>query len=300
MSEAATGTEGGDLHGKLCLVTGATSGHGLAVAHALAARGADLVLHGRSAAKCAGVQAEIADRTGRAPETLVCDLASRADVARAAEAFVASGRPLHLLVNNAGLVNLNRILNDDGFELTFAVNYLSMFHLTLRLLGPLRKAAPARIVNIGSDSYRIGTLEVDNLQLERGYSVAKAYSNSKLAVLHFTLELARRLEGTGITVNAVDPGPVASNIGANNPGWLYKLASPMIRYLFPSPARAARTALWVATDPALSSRTGGYYRSLRHRADPLPHEDRRLSSELWQKSAELTDLAVEAAAVSTP
>lgn len=300
MSDPGRAAETGEhsLSGKLCLVTGATSGHGLAVAHALADRGADLVLLGRSAEKCAAVQSEIAERTGRAPATLLCDLASRADVERAAAEFIATGRPLHLLVNNAGLVNLSRVTNDDGFELTFAVNYLSMFQLTLSLLEPLRKSAPARIVNIGSDSYRIGTLELDNLQLERGYSVAKAYSNSKLAILHFTLELARRLEGTGVTVNAVDPGPVASNIGANNPGWLYKLASPMIKYLFPSAARAARTAVWVATDPALASSTGGYYRSLKHRSDPLSSEDLQLSSGLWQKSAELTGMEDVAAALS--
>jgi NAD(P)-dependent dehydrogenase (short-subunit alcohol dehydrogenase family) len=293
-SASVTGEE---LRGKVCLVTGATSGHGRAVAHALAARGGDLVLLGRSASKCAELQTEIADTTGKEPATLVCDLSSRAEVARGAGEFIATGRPLDVLVNNAGLVNLSRVTNEDGFELTFAVNYLSMFHLTLRLLEPLQKTAPARIVNIGSDSYRVGTLDLDNLQLDQGYSVAKAYSNSKLAILHFTLELARRIEGTGVTANAVDPGPVASNIGANNPGLLYSLAKPMIKYLFPSPARAARTAIRVACEPGLAEVSGGYFRSLEQRARPLKEEDRALSAALWDKSVEMTGLGAEAAAL---
>jgi NAD(P)-dependent dehydrogenase (short-subunit alcohol dehydrogenase family) len=298
VSGTANGNPSGELQGKRCLVTGATSGHGRAVAHALALRGADLTILGRSAAKCEEVRAEIEAKAGRPPEVLLCDLASRRDVARCADEFVASGEPLDLLVNNAGLVNLNRVLNDDGFEMTFAVNYLSMFHLTLRLLGPLQKSAPSRVVNIGSDSYRIGKLALDNLQLDRGYSVAKAYSNSKLAILHFTLELARRVEGTGVTVNTVDPGPVASNIGANNPGVLYKLAQPMIKYLFPSAVRAARTAVWVATDPLLADASGGYYRSLKHRDRPLGDEDRALSTGLWERSVEMTGVETEAAALA--
>jgi NAD(P)-dependent dehydrogenase (short-subunit alcohol dehydrogenase family) len=298
VSDTRSGSTIGELDGKLCLVTGATSGHGRAVAQALAAKGADLVLLGRSASKCAELRAEIESQTGRAPATLICDLSSRKEVARAAAEFIASERPLHLLVNNAGLVNLSRVVNDDGFELTFAVNYLSMFHLTLRLLEPLRNSAPARIVNIGSDSYRVGTLDLDNLQLDQGYSVAKAYSNSKLAILYFTRELARRIEGSGVTVNAVDPGPVASNIGANNPGLLYQLAKPMIKHLFPSAARAARTAVWVATDPALASASGGYYRSMKHRPEPLRDEDRAKSVGLWEKSVLLTEVQAEAAALS--
>ena len=296
MSDSATSVSD-ELRGKVCLVTGATSGHGRAVAHALAARGGELVLLGRSASKCAELQREIAEVTGRQPATLLCDLGSRAEVARAADEFIASGRSLDVLVNNAGLVNLSRVVNEDGFEMTFAVNYLSMFALTLRLIEPLRKTAPARIVNIGSDSYKVGTLDLDNLQLERGYSVAKAYSNSKLAILHFTLELARRIEGTGVTANAVDPGPVASNIGANNPGVLYSLAKPMIKYLFPSAERAARTAVRVACEPGLADVSGGYFRSLKQRARPLKEEDRALSAALWERSVEMTGLEAEAAAL---
>lgn len=281
-----------DMTGRVCLVTGASDGHGRAVAKALARAGADVVLLGRDPQKCEAAQREIAEATGRKPGVLLCDLVNRTDVDRAADEYLSSGRPLHLLVNNAGLVNLHRRLNAAGLEQTFAVNYLAMFHLTLRLLDRLKESAPARIVNISSDTYKIAKLELDNLQLERGYSVSQAYGRSKLAIVYFSLELARRIEGTGVTVNAVDPGPVASNIAANNPGLLYSLAKPMIRYLFPSAARAARTCLLVATDPALETSTGGYWRSRKRRERPLKNPDLELAAGLWCESVRLTGVNV--------
>jgi NAD(P)-dependent dehydrogenase (short-subunit alcohol dehydrogenase family) len=276
------------MTGRVCLVTGASDGHGRAVAEALAGAGADVVLLGRNREKCERARREIAEATGRKPDVLLCDLSSRMQVDRAADGFLASGRPLHLLVNNAGLVNLHRRVNAEGVEETLAVNYLAMFQLSLRLFERLKQSAPARIVNISSDSYKIARLELDDLQLERSYSVAQAYARSKLAILYFTLELARRIEGTGVTANAVDPGPVASNIAANNPGVLYSLAKPMIRYLFPSAARAARTCLRVATDPALERSSGGYWRSLRRRERPLAQPDPELAAGLWREAVRLT------------
>jgi NAD(P)-dependent dehydrogenase (short-subunit alcohol dehydrogenase family) len=282
-----------DLRGRVCLVTGASDGHGRAVAVGLARLGADLVLLGRNLEKTRRVQAEIAAGCGgKAPEIVLCDLASREAIDRAAAEWLAAGRPLHVLVNNAGLVSQARQENAEGIELTFAVNYLAMFQLTLRLLPRLRESAPARIVNVSSDTYRIASLDFDDLQLVRGYSFMRAYARSKLAITLFTLELARRLEGSAVTVNAVDPGPVASNIGANNPGLAYRLAGPLIRALFPSPERAARTALMLASDPALAGATGGYYRSGRRREHPVAR-DAATAERLWRTSAALTgaDLA---------
>ena len=278
-----------DMTGRVCLVTGASDGHGRAVAAALAAAGADLILLGRNRQKCLAAQNEIAEAPGRRPDILLCDLMNRTEVDGAADEFLTSGRPLHLLVNNAGLVNLRRQLNTEGLEQTFAVNYLATFQLTLRLFERLRQSAPARVVNVSSDSYKIAKLDLEDLQLERSYSVSQAYARSKLAILLFTLELARRIEGTGVTANAVDPGPVASNIAANNAGLLYSLARPMIRTLFPSPAKAARTCLLIATDPALATSTGGYWRSRKRRDRPLSSPNRQLAEGLWRKSVELTD-----------
>jgi NAD(P)-dependent dehydrogenase (short-subunit alcohol dehydrogenase family) len=283
-----------DMSGRVCLVTGASDGHGRAVAEALAGAGADVVLLGRNPEKCARAQREIAAACGRAPDVLLCDLMNRTDVDRAADEYLASGRPLHLLVNNAGLVNLRRQVNAEGLEQTFAVNYLAMFQLTLRLFERLRQSAPARIVNISSDTYKIAKLELDNLQLERGYSVSQAYGRSKLAIVHFTLELSRRIAGSGVTANAVDPGPVASNIAANNPGLLYALAKPMIRHLFPSAARAARTCLLIACDPALATSSGGYWRSRKRRERPLQDPDPELTAALWRESVRLTGVDLPA------
>ncbi|MGI9591660.1 MAG: hypothetical protein ACR2P8_09855 [Myxococcota bacterium] len=124
--------------------------------------------------------------------------------------------------------------------------------------------------------------------------MSQAYARSKLAILYFTLELARRLDGTGVTANAVDPGPVASNIAANNPGFLYSLAKPMIRHLFPSAARAAGTCLQVACDPALAEASGGYWRSQKRRERPLARPDPRLSVGLWQEAVRLTGVDLSA------
>jgi NAD(P)-dependent dehydrogenase (short-subunit alcohol dehydrogenase family) len=213
--------------------------------------------------------------------------AAGAALDRAASELLAGGRPLHVLVNNAGLVSQARQVNAEGNELTLAVNYLATFQLTLRLLPRLLESAPARIVNVGSDTYRMASLDFADLQLERGYTFLRAYGRSKLAILYFTLELARRLEGRGVDVNAVDPGPVASNIGANNPGLAYRIAGPIIRHLFPSPERAARTAMMLAAEPALAGATGGYWRSGRRRERPVEF-DPALSQRLWRWSAERT------------
>ena len=275
------------IEGKVCLVTGATDGHGRALAMQLAALGANVVVHGRNPEKCADVQREIAARNGgKLPQVLLCDLASRASIDAAAEEYLASGRPLDLLVNNAGLVSLTRQESVDGHELVLAVNFFAMFQLTLRLWPRLVASAPARVINLSSDTYKIGNLDLDNLALEP-YSVANAYSRSKLAVVYFTRELARRAAGQGVTVNAVDPGPVASNIGANNPGLLYTIAKPMIKYLFPSADRAARTAMMLATDPDLKDASGGYYRSMKLRENPLDF-DADFSQRLWSIASETT------------
>ena len=152
-----------DLRGRTCLVTGSTDGHGKAVALALAARGADVVLHARNREKALAVQAEVARAGGgKTPELLLADFASPAAIDRAVAEYLASGRPLHVLVNNAGLVGLSRRVDEAGHELTFAVNYLAMFRLTLGLLPRLRESAPARIVNVGSDTYKIARLDFDD------------------------------------------------------------------------------------------------------------------------------------------
>jgi NAD(P)-dependent dehydrogenase (short-subunit alcohol dehydrogenase family) len=275
------------LAGRVCLVTGATSGHGRAVAMGLARHGAELVVLGRSAERCAQVQAEIAAATGRPPDVVLCDLASRREIDRAADELLAARRPLHALVNNAGLVSLARRESPDGVELTLAVNYLAMFQLTLRLLPLLLAGAPARIVNVSSDTHRIARLDLDDLELRRRYGMLRAYGRSKLAIVLFTRELARRLAGSGVSCNAVDPGPVCSNIGSDNPGLAYRLVGPLIRALFPSPERAARLAIELVASPALDGRSCEYWRLGKPRRPSVAGES-ALAPRLWERSEALT------------
>jgi NAD(P)-dependent dehydrogenase (short-subunit alcohol dehydrogenase family) len=287
-----------DVHAderKVALVTGATNGHGLAVARALARAGWHVIVHGRAPDRVSGVQRTIAAETGREPEALLCDLASGPDIDRAAAELIARDpdRRLHLLVNNAGGVWPRRVESAEGVEMTFAVNYLAAFRLTLRLVDLLKRSAPARIVNVSSDMHRLVSLDPDDPDLsDRRHSWARAYSNSKLALVHFTRELARRLEGTGVTVNAVDPGPVRSGIGRNNGDLVDGLLEVLMRF-FPPADDACRTALRVATAPELEGVTGRYFRFMVEKPPSLGRGRPTLGAELWRRSVELTgvDLA---------
>jgi NAD(P)-dependent dehydrogenase (short-subunit alcohol dehydrogenase family) len=285
---AGTGTAR-PLEGKVVLVTGATSGHGRAAARALARLGGEVILLGRSLERCLDVQHQIAWETeGRGPRILVCDLASGRDIERAAGEFLSWNLPLHVLVNNAGIVSRTRRESPDGVELTFAVNYLAQFNLTMRLLERLRRSAPARIINVSSDTHRVYTLDLDDLESRRGYSFMGAYGRSKHAIVYFTLELARRLEGSGVTVNALDPGPVASNIAGNNPGLLPAVSSLLINLLFPSADKAARTAVWLASAPELDGDTGGYFKACAKRTPRIHGGDPSVGNRLWEVSASMT------------
>jgi NAD(P)-dependent dehydrogenase (short-subunit alcohol dehydrogenase family) len=276
------------LKEKVSLVTGATSGHGQAVARALAKMGSEVILLGRSRDKCIQVRNEIAELTGRPPDYLLCDLSVQDDIDRAAQEFLDSGRRLDILVNNAGIVNRTRQETTDGVEMVFAVNYLAYFQLSLRLIERLLKSTPARIVNVASDAHRVVSLELENLELKNGYSWWSSYSKSKLAVVYFTQELARRLAGRGVTVNAVDPGPVASNIAMNNPGLLVSLAGKMIKHLFPGPDWAARTAVYLATSPDVERVNGAYFKYHKLRAPRIDTRDKTIPERLWEISAKMT------------
>lgn len=277
------------MKGRRCLITGASSGHGRAVAVALAEAGAQVVALGRDPERCRDLQGELARRTSAPPaEVVLCDLASADEIRRAAAELLADDRPLHVLVNNAGLVKASRTETADGHEMTFAVNYLACFQLTLLLLPRLRQSRPARIVNVCSDMHRVVRLDLDDLMGRRRYFALMAYGKSKLAQAHFTRTLAARLGDTGVTVNAVDPGPVASRIADREPGLIPRLASALLPLIFPSPAKAARTAVRLASAPELQHVTGGYYKFGRRREPSLGGGPADLPARLWRISAELT------------
>jgi NAD(P)-dependent dehydrogenase (short-subunit alcohol dehydrogenase family) len=280
---------GGDrsMVGKVALVTGATSGIGEATAAGLAARGATVVVVGRSAERAAATVARIRRRTpGATVESLLADLSSQRDVRRLAEAVTARHDRLHVLVNNAGAVFLRRRESPDGLELTFALNHLAYFLLTTLLLDTLKASAPARVVNVSSDAHQPARLDFDDLQAERGYSGFGVYGRSKLANLLFTYELARRLEGTGVTVNAVHPGVVASRFATNN-GRLARLLRPLARPFMLSPEQGARTVVYLATSPEVEGVTGQYFVRERPRRSSAASYDRAAAERLWQASADL-------------
>jgi len=278
------------LAGKTVLVTGPTAGIGRATALALAKEADEIVLLCRSPEKGADLAREIRTTTGRDHATVLrCDLASQSEIRRAAGEFLASGRPLHVLVNNAGVVHLKRTLTGDGIESTFAVNHLGYFLLTNLLCERMIASAPARIVNVASHGHHLGAIDFDDLEGAARYRWMAIYGRSKLANILFTRELARRLAGTGITVNALHPGAVATQLGANN-GWLSRLLLPVIRPFMRTPERGAATSIYLATSPDVASVTGEYFADCAPNAGSAASRDMACAARLWDVSAAMTGL----------
>jgi retinol dehydrogenase 12 len=280
------------MNGKTCIVTGATHGIGLVTALELARMGAAVVLVSRDPGLCEATAARIRQETGnQAVEYIPADLSSQAQIHRLAEAFLASHSRLDVLVNNAGAFFLRRMLSADGIEMTFALDHLNYFLLTHLLLDVLKASAPARIVNVASDSHRGARIDFDDLQAERKYSGFKAYGQAKLANVLFTYELARRLEGSGVTANALHPGFVATNIGRNN-GPLARLAMTLAHLKAISPEEGARTGLYLAASPEVEGVSGKYYT----RGKPVPSDpasyDQETAQRLWKISSEMTKEAL--------
>ncbi len=283
-----------DLRGKNCLITGATTGIGRSSALALADLGAKLFLVCRNPKRADEIRAEITARTGRSDvEILLADLSSQAEIRRAASEFLSTGEPLHILLNNAGLVLTERRETVDGIEMTFAVNHLAYFLLTNLLLERIAASAPARIVNVSSDAHRFGgALDFDDLGATNRYSGMGVYGRSKLANLYFTRELARRLAGTGITVNAVHPGAVRTELGQNNDAPILKLLTGLVRPFFRSPDRGAETSVWLCSAPEIAGVSGKYFSDCRERTPHRLANDQTAARRLWDESARLVGLSV--------
>jgi NAD(P)-dependent dehydrogenase (short-subunit alcohol dehydrogenase family) len=282
------------LKGKSCLVTGATSGMGAVTALELARRGARVIVAGRSAASCEARADAIRRETGARVETAVADLASLDQVRRLSSEVTSRLDRLDILVNNAGTMLFDRTVTADGLEKTFAVNYLSHFLLTNLLLGRLRASPSARIVNVSSSQHQDGKIDFDNLQGERRYERLDAYARSKLALLMFTYELSRRLDGTRVTSNAVHPGTVATGLGSDNGllrGWLrVRIRNLVRRSSWMTPEEGARALVHAATSPDLEGVTGRYFdRGREVRSSPASY-DEAVARKLWDVSAELCAL----------
>jgi NAD(P)-dependent dehydrogenase (short-subunit alcohol dehydrogenase family) len=276
------------MKNKICLITGATSGIGQAAATGIANLGATVVMVGRSEERAKATVAHIKSETGNPKvDYLLADLSVQAQVRKLAEEFKSRYERLDVLVNNAAAIYFRRTVSADGIEMTFAVNHLAYFLLTNLLLDTLKASAPARVVNVASNSHRGKHLDFDNLELKRGYNPGKAYGRSKLANLYFTYELARRLVGTGVTVNAMHPGFVATNMAANN-GWLVRLFLPLVHRNSLTPEQGASTAVYLASSPDVEGVTGKYFvREREVDSDPVSY-DEAAARRLWQVSEEMT------------
>ncbi len=279
------------MQNKICLITGATSGIGQATAMGLAKLGATVVVAGRNEERCQNTVAYIQQETGNFHvDYLLADLSVQAQVRKMAENFKSRYKRLDVLVNNAGAINFFRRVTEDGLEMTFALNHLAYFLLTTLLLDTLKASAPARIVIVASNSHYGQHLDFDNLQLKRGYNPMRAYGRSKLCNLYFTYELARRLEGTSVTVNAMHPGFVATNMGANN-GWLVRLFLPLIHRNSLTPEQGASTAVYLASSSDVEVVTGKFFVRERERdSDPVSY-DEAAARRLWEVSERMTGLA---------
>jgi retinol dehydrogenase-12 len=274
--------------GKTCLVTGATSGIGYETARTLANMGATLVIVGRDEQKCIRSVECFRQESGNPHvDYLRADLSSQEQIHSLVGEFKERFDRLHVLINNAGAFFLRRKESVDGIEMTFALNHLAYFLLTDLLLDTIKSSAPARIVNVGSNSHLGMHLNLSDLQGRHGYNSWRAYGQSKLANLLFTYELARRLEGSHVTVNALHPGFVATGIGKNN-GWYARLALWFARWKALTPVQGAQTAIYLATSPEVDGMTGKYFINKKMVASSPASYDRDIAQRLWQVSEAMT------------
>jgi NAD(P)-dependent dehydrogenase (short-subunit alcohol dehydrogenase family) len=272
------------MRGRICLVTGGTRGIGLEIARGLEHMGAHVLIVGRDAASGQRALA----RVGGA-ELLLADLSSQRAIRLLAEEIHRRHDRLHVLINNAGALYSRRGLSEDGLERTLALNHLGYFLLTLLLIDLLRAGAPSRIINVASQAHVRGRVCFDDLQSERHYGGLSVYRASKLENLWFTYELARRLDGSGITVNAMHPGTVATGLGMESPSW-FRWVKRMLIPFFRTPAAGAATAIYLAASPEVEGVTGGYFIDRRLRRSSARSLDRAAQKQLWAVSEQLTRL----------
>jgi len=279
------------MQGKICLVTGATSGIGQATARALLALGATVVVHGRDAQRGQRTVEALANVNAREALRFVqADLASLAEVRRLAEELDRSLPRLDVVVHNAGLACARRTLTVDGHETTFAVNHLAPFLLTAQLRGLLGRSPHPRIVVVSSEAHRRAHLDFEDLMLARHYDQLRAYSRSKLANLLFTRSLARRGLGSGATCNALHPGVVRTGIFRQAPLLLRGALAALGRVLLLSPDQGAKTSVYLASSSEVTDQSGGYYIRCRPVRPSDAALDDAAAEQLWEQSARLVGL----------
>jgi NAD(P)-dependent dehydrogenase (short-subunit alcohol dehydrogenase family) len=292
-----TGSSIGPMPDRVCVVTGATAGLGRITAEALAGQGATVVLVGRDPERCTRAQREIRAATGNdRVDWLAADLSSQRSIHTLAEDLKRRYDRLHVLVNNAGAIFQRRQQSADGIEMTLALNHLGYFLLTDLVLDLLKASAPARIVNVSSSAHTRARLDLDDIQARR-YRPYPVYARSKLANLLFTYELARRLDGSGVTVNALDPGLARTSFGTQG-GLMARLGIRLVHLYYRrhsiSPEQGARTSIYLASSPEVADVTGRYFFEQRETPSSPSSYDRAAAARLWELSERLTGRQVAA------
>ena len=277
----------GPMAGRTVLVTGGTGGIGKATAIGLATMGAHLAITGRDRERTEGAAREIRAAGGGQVDVFVADLSSQSEVRRLADEVLKSLARIDVLVNNVGGAWNTRQVTADRLEHTFALNHLAPFLLTNLLLDRLKQSAPARVVTVSSAAQFMGRIDFDDLQGERAYSGQRAYSQSKLANVLFTYELARNLQATSVTANALHPGVVRTSFGAEDPGGLQRLLFPFMRPFMKTPAQGAATSIHLASSPDLERVTGKYFANSTPKRSSKRSYDKAAAERLWQVSEEL-------------
>jgi NAD(P)-dependent dehydrogenase (short-subunit alcohol dehydrogenase family) len=280
-----------DMNKKVCIVTGGTSGIGWVTALQLAQWGATVLLIGRDLKRGLLAEERIRSETGfNHVKFFQVDLSVQAQIHQFVNQFHQGYDQLDVLLNNAGTTLLPRRLSADGVEMTFAVNHLGHFLLTNLLLGTLEASAPSRVVNVSSGSHRGARIDFDHLRGGSSAQGLRAYGQSKLANVLFTYELARRMEGRGVTVNAVHPGFVLTHLGRDN-GWLiHKIIRLIMRLKGISPEEGAQTLIYLASSPQVAKVTGKYFFKMEPVETSPQSYDRETASRLWEISEEMTGL----------
>ena len=279
------------MSGKVCLVTGANAGIGKATATGLARMGATVVMVCRSRERGEKAQTEIAAKAGsRDLDLLIADLSSQGSIRKLARTLTSRYSQLHVLVNNAGTITPRRRLTVDGIETQFAVNHLAPFLLTNLLLDTLKESAPARIVTVSSQVHSKSPLDLDDLRSGLDYTASQVYRKTKLANILFTYELARRLEGTGVTANCLHPGVIATKLLDDYMGGSHDAGFGSGESFGDSPEQGAAVVLHVATSPEIDGVSGKYFYDNDVRETAPVTYDEEHASRLWDVSAELTGL----------
>jgi len=283
----------GAMAGRTVLVTGGTGGIGRATALGLASMGAHVAITGRDAGRTEGAAREIRAAGGGQVDVFVADLSSQSEVRRLADEVLQRLTRIDVLVNNVGGHWNTRHVTADGLEHTFALNHLAPFLLTNLLLVRLKQSGSARVVTVSSNAHAMGRIDFDDLQGERSYSGARAYNQSKLANVLFTHGLARRMQTTSVTANALHPGVVNTSFGAEDPSGVQRLLVPLMRPFMKAPAQGAATSVHVASAPGLDQVTGGYFANSKPKRSSERSYDETDAARLWQISADLVGLTVD-------